>query len=224
MRPGAAWVALLALLPAAGVPACTPIPAPAEDVETGARLELGDEAADLLWDPATAPPPLRPGEPPPGITLRDSTGAELSLATFHGRALVLTFFETRATDPALCPELLARMERLQRAVPEDLWERLHLLSVSVDPAWDTPSRLAGEARRRGADPAKWTMATADELAVRRLAAAFKVARWQRDDGSVGHTLGTAVLDGDGRLVTHFAGTAGWNDADLLGATVAAARR
>lgn len=213
----------VALLIATGTPSCTPVPPPADHAPADLVLELGDEDADLLWDPATAPPPLRPGRRPPAIALRDWRGEEISLETFRGRAVVLTFFETRAAAPSLCSELLARLERLQRAVPDGVWDRLHLLSVSVDPAWDTPTRLAAEARRLGADPTRWTLATADELAVRRLAAAFRVARWRRPDGSVGHTLGTAVLDRRGRLARSFAGTASWSDGDLLAATIAAVR-
>jgi len=218
--------AAAAVLVAAGIPACTPIPAPApsDGVPAHTPLESDDETADLPWDPDAGPPPLRPGDPAPWAVLEDASGEALSLADFRGRAVVLTFFETRGDDPTLCPELLDRMERLQATLPDPLRERIRLLAVSVDPAWDTPARLAAEARRRGADPALWTLATAREPTVRRLAAAFHVARWRRQDGSVGHTLTTAVLDRQGRLAARFPGTASWNDADLLAATVAAARR
>lgn len=228
MRAGRPWravrVAVLALLLAAATASCTPIPAPDDRIAPEAGLALGDEAADLLWDPATAPPPLRPGERAPDATLLTPTGQELSLASLRGRAVVLTFFETPGPDPVPCSELLDRLERLQAALPPGLRDRLHLLAITVDPARDTPSRLAEETRRRGADPSLWTLATADELTVRRLASAFHVARWQRDDGTVGHTLTTIVLDPEGRLTTRFPGTAAWDEADLLAAAAAAARR
>ena len=61
---------------------------------------------------------------------------------------------------------------IQGALDEDpaLRGRVKLVTISFDPAHDTPAILAAHAKRRRADPAVWTFLTGDRVTVDRFAA------------------------------------------------------
>ncbi|MCQ4163252.1 SCO family protein [Tahibacter harae] len=117
----------------------------------------------------------------------------------QGRLVAINFIFTRCT--AVCPLLGARFSQLQKMLGEDM-ARVGLISVSIDPANDTPQRLAQWSQGLGAQPG-WTLVTGeradlDEL-LRSLGASAadpashvpialivderrQPARWQRLDG------------------------------------------
>jgi protein SCO1/2 len=69
-----------------------------------------------------------------------------------------------------------------------------LLSVTVDPDFDTPAVLAEYARRWAAGPG-WLFLTGD---VAPLASALGEVYWA-DEGSIGHYSTTSIIGRDGRL-------------------------
>jgi cytochrome oxidase Cu insertion factor (SCO1/SenC/PrrC family) len=60
-----------------------------------------------------------------------------------GDAAVVSFIYRSCTQATGCPLALATMQRLDREVAErpDLAKRVHLVTVSFDPAHDTPARM-----------------------------------------------------------------------------------
>lgn len=66
-----------------------------------------------------------------------------------GRVWVADFIFTRCSGP--CPLMTQRLARLGERLPPEAG----LLTVSVDPAGDTPGRLRAYARRHGADGRRW---------------------------------------------------------------------
>ncbi len=81
----------------------------------------------------------------PAFTLRDQTGAAVSLADLHGRVIALTFLDTQCQN--LCPlqaSLLGGVQtRVGRSAPFDI------VVVSVRPDADTPSTIAAFASAHG---------------------------------------------------------------------------
>jgi len=90
----------------------------------------------------------------PAFTLTGQTGAPVESASLAGRVWVAGFIFTRCAGP--CPILSTRMAELQAAFPGPDFA---LVSISVDPAYDTPEVLAAYARRFRADPARWHFLT-----------------------------------------------------------------
>jgi protein SCO1/2 len=171
------------------------------------------EAADTdeAQSPAAPPPDLlEPGQPVPDLTFTDQDDRTFMLAGVRGRAVALTFIYTRCPLPNFCP----RMDRLFLAVQkevagrQDLRGRVQLVSVSFDPAFDTPAVLKQHAASIGADLDSWRFVTADPGAIDSFATRFGVSIVRETNGTleITHNLRTAVIGPDGRLLKVFPGS------------------
>ena len=171
---------------------------------------------------AATPPPrsgdelLNPGEPVPDVQLTDQDGAARRLSDWRGRVLAVTFVYTRCPMPDFCPLMDRQFAAVQRDLGADprLRESVHLVSVTVDPAFDTPAVLRAHARGVGAKPEIWSFVTGDPDALDRFASRFGMAVMREDPSEVVHNLRTAVIAADGRLAKVFGGNE-WTAADLL---------
>lgn len=150
-------------------------------------------------------PMIDPGTEVPDAELIDQAGRPRRLSDWRGKTIAVTFVYTRCPLPDFCPLMDRHFAAAQKALAADpaLRERVHLLSVSFDPDYDTPAVLAQHAARAGAEPATWSYLTGSRDHVDRFAAAFGVSI-MREDGKleeIMHNLRTAVIDRHGRLVT-----------------------
>lgn len=173
-------------------------------------------------DPAathSAPEP-RPGDAVPDFALVNQDGRPISLKDYRGRALVITFIYTRCPLPDYCPFLTGRFVEIGNALRKDaaLYDRTHLLSISIDPEYDTPRVLreygapyTGESGARTFS--HWEFATGKPEAVKQVATWFGLQYWP-DAGQIVHSLRTAVVAPDGRLVKLYHGNE-WQAAEVV---------
>jgi protein SCO1/2 len=76
----------------------------------------------------------------PDLPLVDQNGTAMKLRDAAGRVLVVTFLYTRCPMPEMCPLVVKHLETVRRRANEEgLGNRLALLGVSLDPAFDTPA-------------------------------------------------------------------------------------
>ena len=147
-----------------------------------------------------------PGALVPPFQLIDQRGQPFNLQSFAGRVLVVTFIYTRCPLPDFCPLMIAHLESVrQRAEQAGLGGRLALLGVTLDPDYDTPAVLQafGESRLKGGRRLdQWTFATGTPAQIETVASLFGV-RHQNVNGTVTHTLSTAVVGHDGRIMRVF---------------------
>jgi protein SCO1/2 len=110
----------------------------------------------------------------PQVTLIDRDGGEVSLAALLGtpRPVMLNFIFTSCTT--ICPIMTATFVAAQRELAEK-GQRPLLVSVSIDPEYDTPERLAEYARRQGARQ-PWHFLTGNSDSIVRVQQAFGVYR------------------------------------------------
>jgi protein SCO1/2 len=167
---------------------------------------LEKTGAAPLEEPANFPPasfvvPVAAGDMAPDATLTDQTGQPLTLSAWRDTAVVITFIYIRCPLPQFCPLMDRRFAEVQRIARDDesLRDRVRLLSVSFDPANDTPAAMMVHAGKVGADPAMWRFATAAPGTVDPFAAAFGVNVIREPDGTITHNLRTAVLAPGGRV-------------------------
>jgi protein SCO1/2 len=153
----------------------------------------------------------------PDFRLIDQTGAPFGPERLAGRVWIADFVFTRCPD--VCPRLTERMAGVQQT----LGDRADLVSVSVDPAFDTPERLAAFARAHGADSPRWHFLTGESRHVQdAVLRGFRVAfsRDSEDIASITHGVHAVLVDGRGRIRGFYDS----NDADALERLVTDARR
>ncbi|MEZ5416897.1 MAG: SCO family protein [Vicinamibacterales bacterium] len=158
---------------------------------------------------------LAPGDAVPALALTSQFGQPVSLADWRGAAGVVTFIYTRCPLPDFCPLLDRRFAEIQAAAAGDpaLAGKVRLLSVSFDPAFDTPDVLAAHATRVGARPG-WTFATAPPPVVDRFAAEFGGNVIRETDGTITHNLRTPVNGPGGRVTAVHSGN-DWTAGQVL---------
>lgn len=185
--------------------------APGEDIGTlraGSRIEFrlrvrdGESRAENIriirqeFDfPVAKPVPLPPGVLVPDFRLTDQSGRTVRLSDFRGKAVVIDFIYTRCPLPEVCPRLSANFARLQRRFQP---ESVVLLSITLDPQYDTPAVLTAYAKIWKADPEGWRFLTGTVEEIREVAERFGMIYWP-EDGSLTHTSQTIVIRRDGRL-------------------------
>lgn len=159
---------------------------------------------------------LHAGDPAPDTVLTDQDDRPLSLSTWRGFPVVVTFIYTRCPLPQFCPLLDRRFAEIQALAATDtaLEGRVRLLSISFDPATDTPAMLRAHAVSVKADPDVWRFATAPEDVVDRLAAAYGVNVIREADATITHNLRTAVIDQHGAIVAIHDNN-NWTAADIV---------
>jgi protein SCO1/2 len=117
-----------------------------------------------------------------------------------GKYWLIDFIYTRCN--AVCRSQGTEFQRLQRAIAEQgLQDRVGLLSISFDPAHDTPRVLAQQAAHFGADPAVWRFATVSEAgALPALLAFFGITVIPDEWGGFQHNAALLLVTPDARLV------------------------
>src|SRR6516165_6666076 len=107
------------------------------------------------------------GQNIPDVELVDQDGKTVHLYTdlLKGRVAALSFIFTTCTT--ICPLIGANLGRLQTELGQSLGEDIELISVSVDPATDTPQRMKRWGAQFGAK-AGWDLLTGDKETVEQL--------------------------------------------------------
>jgi len=108
----------------------------------------------LLRREPAAPPVLRPL---PRFQLVAPDGSAFGSDELRGHVYVASFFTTRCAASALpATQAMAKLQELYRDAGID---SVRLVSISADPAYDTPERLRAAQTAFGVDPARWVLLT-----------------------------------------------------------------
>ncbi|HLJ11013.1 MAG TPA: FG-GAP-like repeat-containing protein, partial [Planctomycetaceae bacterium] len=153
----------IALLLVLAPVSCKPDPNPglkkpgSAELETAARSGTDSQNAEATGEKSNfkAPPVLFDA---PKFNLTDQSGAQFGTNDLAGRVWVANFMFTHCM--ATCPRQTARLEELQkhaRGWPD--WNRLRIVSITVDPDRDTVSRLKEYAGEHHAEETNWKFLT-----------------------------------------------------------------
>ncbi|MGA7219250.1 MAG: SCO family protein [Candidatus Sulfotelmatobacter sp.] len=167
-----------------------------------------------------------PGDEVPDFKLINQSGKNISLHQYRGQTLLLTLIYTRCPFPDFCPRVSHEFADIDRQVLADFarYGKTHLLSISFDPAHDTPKVLRdyGFLCAGSKDPAlfrHWEFSAIPAAELPQFANYFALT-YQEDGGLIMHSLSTAVIAPDGKIFKWYHG-ADWQASDLL-ADIAAA--
>jgi len=166
----------------------------------------------------------QPGDEVPDFPLINQDGKRIHLAQYRGKALLLTFIYTRCPLPEYCTLMSNNFHEIDQELRKlpDLCARTHLLSISVDPEYDTPNvlRSYGAAHTEGYQEEKfehWEFAAGTAAEVKSIAQFFGM-RYFRDTQSgedqIIHGLRTAIIGGDGKLLKLYRGNE-WKPKEIL---------
>jgi len=153
------------------------------------------------------------GETLPDFTLLDQEGKTAAGSRFRGKQVVLNFIFTRCPVANMCPAATLRMIDLQKAARAAGVTNLELVSISLDPEYDTPGVLKEYAQARGIDTSNFTFLTGPDAAVRQLLAQLGVIR-EFDGPTIKHTLATVLINEQGKI-SHRVDGSTWDVADFV---------
>lgn len=137
--------------------------------------------------------------------LVDSTGAKVTNETLLGRPSIVAFVFTRCTGP--CPRVTSSMKKICDATKNDA---IRLVTITVDPEYDSPEVLAQYARSVGADVSRWMFLTGPPDAVRAVSEKSFLSPMQRDSSlpvgeSITHRTYLSVVDKHGQVRGYYDG-------------------
>jgi protein SCO1/2 len=145
--------------------------------------------------------------------LLDQEGRTVAASRFRGKQIVLNFIFTRCPVATMCPAATLRMSQLQKAAREAGVQDFELVSVSLDPQYDTPGVLRDYAEARGLDTSNWSFLTGPDAAVRHLLAQLGVIR-EFEGATIKHTLATVLINEQGRITYRVDGST-WQTEDFV---------
>jgi protein SCO1 len=148
--------------------------------------------------------PLAVGQTVPDFTLTDQAGARVALSQFRGKVVALNFIYTSCVLPQFCYRLANHFSVIQRRFPARMGRDLVLLTVTFDPARDTPERMAEYARQWSANRSVWRFLTGSVDEVGRVCRLFNLDAF-RDEGLISHSTRTVVIDRRGALTATIEG-------------------
>jgi protein SCO1 len=171
-----------------------------------------------LPTPATLHIPT-PGDDVPNFSFITQNGNRISIDRYRGKILLITFIYTRCPFPDFCPRMSSNFDAIYRQLGSNsALTNVRLLSVSFDPEHDTPQTLRkyGFSVAHTHDPElfkSWQFAAPSAKDLPAIASFFGLT-YKPDAGLITHSLSTAVIGPDGKIVSWYHG-ADWQISDLI---------
>jgi protein SCO1/2 len=161
------------------------------------------------------------GDAVPDFQLLNQSGKRIHLAQFKGKVLLVTFIYTRCPMADFCPRMSENFAEIDKALATDktVYERTHLLSVSFDPAYDTPAVLrsyggAHTGRFTNEDFRHWDFAAPSQAELPKVEQYFDVGVTGTDPATLMHSLSTILIGKDGKVIAWYP-TKDWKPAELV---------
>lgn len=141
--------------------------------------------------------------------MTDSNGQHFDSSVLAGKVWVVDFIYT--TCPAACPLMSSKMHRIQKR--ERPYQDVRLVSISVDPARDTPPVLNAFAQRYGGATPQWIFLTGSPASVHLLAyTTFHVGDVL---GKIEHSTKFMLVDKHGEIRGYYSSLGDYDDTPKL---------
>ena len=153
----------------------------------------------------------KPGDEVPNFTLLNQDNREIHVKDYRGKTLLLTFIYTRCPVPDYCTLMSDNFAQIDRALGQDpeLYGKTHLLSISIDPEYDTPKVLrsygaAHTERYQSETFAHWEFVGGTKEQVKDIAQFFGLTYFPEKDQII-HALRTVIIDPHGKVAKIYGG-------------------
>lgn len=213
-----------------------------EDLQPGAEIRaelvVDNAGKDPFWlekigiiaapNPNQAAPPIderfaQVGKEIPDFALTNQDGKRFSMKDYRGKATAVTFIYAQCPLPDYCIKMSTNFSDLANQLRDntDYKDKIRLISVSFDPARDTPEKLKQYGLGylgKGAKPdfTVWQLAVGSDKEVRAVADFFGL-RYEVDENDktqFNHSLRTAVISPEGKVTKILSGN-DWTPDDLF---------
>ena len=154
-------------------------------------------------EPAAQEQELPKIAPAPEFALISQDGAPVKLADYRGKVVAVTFIFTLCADT--CPVLTPMMSFVQDQLGANFGEKIHFVSITVDPERDTPEVLKEYAQAFGANLSGWSFLTGTPDAIRDVTRRYGIFAAKTANGSIDHTFLTSIIDHRGILRVQYLG-------------------
>ena len=195
-----------------------------DDTSSWVEIATIAEGTAPLSPTAAIPGEPKPGEEVPDFGLTNQDGKRIHLTQYRGKALALTFVYTRCPQPDQCTLMSTNFATVDKELQKepDIYAKTHLLTISFDPDYDTPKVLrsygASHTGRYSDETFQhWEFATGTKDEVKGVAQFFGLRYFQdteSGDEQVIHSLRTAVIGPDGKLVKLYRGNE-WKPTEIV---------
>jgi len=166
------------------------------------------------------PPDKIIGQEVPDFALINQDGKQIKIKKYRGKVLLLTFIYTRCPLPDYCTLMSNNFAQINKkfAADQALRDRTHLLSVTIDPSYDTPKvlRSYGGAYTGEYTAEKfehWEFATGKTDDIKKIAEFFGLTYFEEKQ-QITHSLRTAVIGADGKVYKTYPGNE-WKPDDVI---------
>ncbi len=156
--------------------------------------------------PLTGVSEAKEGDEVPNYLLVNQDGKDIRINNYRGKALLLTFIYTRCPLPEYCNLMSTNFAQIDRQLKQQpaVYDRTHLLSISIDPEYDTPKVLrsygaAQTERYQDETFTHWEFASGTEDEVKGIAQFFGL-RYFAENNQIVHGLRTVVISPAGKVV------------------------
>ena len=169
---------------------------------------------------ATPAPEVKAGDEVPNVELTNQDGKKITLRQYRGKIVLLTFIYTRCPLPDYCilmSENFGEISKVVAARPK-LKSKVHLLSVSFDPDFDTPEVLKTYGKNymgrfTPVDFKLWEFASGNAADIKNFASFFGLAYFPQNN-QINHSLRTIFIDPRGKVAQVFSGNE-WKPAEAV---------
>ncbi|MGE3310855.1 MAG: SCO family protein [Limisphaerales bacterium] len=161
--------------------------------------------------------PLEIGELMPDYPFTNEFGAQVRLSDFRGKVVGMTFIFTRCPLPDFCPRMLKNFTSVASQLAASTYglTNWHLVTMTIDPGFDTVEVMRAYAERHQYDPKRWTFLTGALFDIDAITEQVGlVFRRQTPTSLPDHNLRTLVIDSEGRLRKIIIGNT-WKPAEFL---------
>lgn len=154
------------------------------------------------------------GEQIPRFALWSQKGTLFHSESLRGNYVVINFIFTRCRMANMCPAATERMRLLQVMASERGVEDLRLVSITLDPDFDTPGIFSSYATDREIDQETFYFLSGPERIVENLKTQLGVLAEPDADEIIRHTLSTALVDPSGHIIYRIPGSM-WDPAVFM---------
>lgn len=159
------------------------------------------------------------GDAVPDFSFVDQNGRRVHLHQFRGKPLLLTFIYTRCPLPDFCIRMSNNFGQLARNLKQTTpaaYDRLQLLTISIDPEYDKPAVLMryGKTYAGDIDPKfeHWRFVSGTPIETRKAADFFGLA-YVPENGQIVHSLRTVLVAPNGKIAAQYSGN-DWTPAEV----------